>query len=155
MWFPLGFCTKCSNLVWKICKICDQTDTVAMYGYDRWFQAQIWQECKDSESHNSPRGTETQVGKKILFHRPCYGGFRESNSGPLAPEASIMPLNQIPGLTVGPKGTVPRLIHAHCPTVATVCFFGRNNWQTEIIICFWLSMIHNWWSAASSDSELP
>ena len=24
------------------------------------------------------------------------GGFRESNSGPLAPEASIMPLNQIP-----------------------------------------------------------
>ena len=28
----------------------------------------------------------------------CIGGFRESNSGPLAPEASIMPLNQIPVL---------------------------------------------------------
>jgi hypothetical protein len=26
----------------------------------------------------------------------AVGGFRESNSGPLAPEASIIPLNQIP-----------------------------------------------------------
>ena len=35
--------------------------------------------------------------EKNIHTSPC-GGFRESNSGPLAPEASIMPLNQIPAV---------------------------------------------------------
>ena len=39
--------------------------------------------------------TPLEISKALLL-----GGFRESNPGPLAPEASIMPLYQIPALDI-------------------------------------------------------
>ncbi len=45
------------------------------------------------------------VSSKKFHTSPC-GGFRESNSGPLAPEASIMPLNQIPVISICQKVTI-------------------------------------------------
>ena len=57
--------------------------------------------------------------QKLIFTRPSAGGFRESNSGPLAPEASIMPLNQIPALKTENFYGINSLYHVH---QATSCF---------------------------------